>query len=305
MSEARLPRRVRAHVLVPFAIITLIWGSTWLVIRDQLGLVPPSWSVTYRFLTASAAMFAYAIATRTPLRIGRADWPLVLLVGFTQFVLNFNLVYRAEAFVTSGLVAVVFALLLVPNAVLARIFLKQGLSRPFALGSAVALVGIALLFAHELKLDGSDNRAVFRGIGLTLLAVLSASIANVIQGSERARSLPVATLVAWSMVVGTLADGAIALATTGPPVVDTRPGYIAGVLYLGLAASALSFLLYYRLIREIGAARAAYSSVLIPILAMGFSTAFEGYRWSVTAALGGGLTLAGLIVALSARRPSR
>jgi drug/metabolite transporter (DMT)-like permease len=305
VSEAPLPGRVRAHVLVPFAIITLIWGSTWLVIRDQLGVVPPSWSVTYRFLTASVAMFAYALVTGTPLRVARRDWPLVLLVGFAQFVLNFNLVYRAEQYVTSGLVAVVFALLLVPNAVLARIFLKQGLSRPFAIGSLVALVGIGLLFAHELKLDGSDNRAVFRGIGLTLLAVLSASTANVVLASERARSLPVATMVAWSMAVGTLADGAIAWVTTGPPAFDARPGYIIGVLYLGVAASALAFLLYYRIIREIGPARAAYSSVLIPILAMGFSTAFEGYRWSVTAALGGALTLAGLIVALSARRPSR
>jgi drug/metabolite transporter (DMT)-like permease len=305
VSEAPLPGRVRAHVLVPFVIITLIWGSTWLVIRDQLGVVPASWSVTYRFLTASAAMFAYALVTRTSLRVARADWPLVLLVGLAQFVFNFNLVYRAEQYVTSGLVAVVFALLLVPNAVLARIFLKQGRSRPFAFGSAVALFGIGLLFAHELKLDGAGNGAVFRGIGLTLLAVLSASIANVLQGTERARDLPVATMVAWSMAVGTVADGTIAWMTAGPPVLDTRPGYIAGVLYLGLAASALSFLLYYRIIREIGAARAAYSSVLIPILAMGFSTAFEGYRWSVTAALGGALTLAGLIVALSARRPSR
>ena len=73
MSEAPLPGRVRAHVLVPFAVITMIWGSTWLVIRDQLGVVPPGWSVTYRFASATIAMFLYAIVTRTPLRIGRAD----------------------------------------------------------------------------------------------------------------------------------------------------------------------------------------------------------------------------------------
>lgn len=305
MSEAPLPGRVRAHVLVPFIIITLVWGSTWLVIHDQLGVVPASWSVTYRFATASVAMFVYAAVTRTPLRIGRDAWPLILMIGFAQFVINFNLVYRAEAFVTSGLVAVVFALLLVPNAILARIFLKQGLSRPFLWGSLVALCGIGLLFAHELKLDGADSGAVFRGIGLTLLAVLFASAANVAQATGRARDIPVATLVAWSMAVGTIGNGALAWVTSGPPVFDTRPGYIAGVLYLGLAASALAFLLYYRVIREIGAARAAYSSVLIPIIAMALSTVFEGYRWSVTAALGGALTLAGLVVALSARRPSR
>ncbi|MFD1612706.1 DMT family transporter [Sphingomonas tabacisoli] len=305
MSEAPLPGRVRAHVLVPFAIITLIWSSTWLVIRDQLGVVPAGWSVTYRFVAATIAMFLYAASTRTSLRVPRDCWWLILLVGLAQFVLNFNLVYHAEAYVTSGLVAVVFALLIVPNAVLARIFLGQGLSRPFMLGSLVALIGIGLLFAHELKLDGADNSAVFKGIGFTLIGVLSASAANVAQATERARSLPIATLVAWSMLLGTIADGMIAWVTAGPPVFEWRFGYVAGMLYLGVIASALAFLLYYRIIREIGAARAAYSSVIIPVIAMTLSTVFEGYRWSVTAAFGAALTLAGLIVALIARRPSR
>ena len=297
--------RMRAHVLVPFAIVTLIWGSTWLVIRDQLGVVPAAWSVTYRFVIASVAMFAWALATRTGLAVPRSAWGILPIVGVPQFVLNFNLVYRAEAFITSGLVAVIFALLLVPNAILARIFLNQGLSRPFMAGSLVAMVGIGLLFAHELKLDGSDNGAVLLGIGLTLLAVLSASVANVGQALERARKLPIPTLLAWSMGLGALVNAAIAWIGHGPPTFDTRPGYAAGLLYLGLAASALAFLLYYRIIREIGAARAAYSSVLVPIIAMALSTLFEGYRWSATAALGGALTLAGLILALNARSPSR
>ena len=305
MSDAPLPPRVRAQVLVPFAIVTIIWGSTWLVIRDQLGVVPAPWSVTYRFLIAGAAMFGYAIATKTSLTLPRRSWGVVLLVGIPQFVLNFNLVYRAEAFITSGLVAVIFALLLVPNAILARIFLGQGLSRPFMIGSLVAMLGIGLLFAHELKLDGSDNSAVLLGIGLTLLAVLSASVSNVVQALDRARSLPIAALLAWSMAIGAAINAAIAWFTSGPPVVDLRPGYIAGLFYLGLAASALAFLLYYRIIREIGAARAAYSSVLVPIIAMALSTLFEGYAWSLTAALGGALTLAGLVLALKARSPSR
>lgn len=305
MSEAPLPGRVRGHVLIPFAVITLIWGSTWLVIRDQLGVVPPAWSVTYRFTTAAIAMFLYALATRTPLRIGRGAWPTMLLIGLCQFVINFNLVYRAEQYVTSGLVAVIFALLLVPNAILARIFLGQGLSRPFLIGSVVAMAGIALLFAHELKLDGTGDYGVVRGIGFSLVAVLTASVANVVQATDRMRAIPVAALVAWAMLIGVAGNAAFAFATAGPPVFDPRPGYVAGVLYLGLAASALSFLLYYRIIREIGAARAAYSSVLIPVIAMALSTVFEGYRWSATAALGAALTFAGLVVALSARRPSR
>jgi drug/metabolite transporter (DMT)-like permease len=305
VTEPPLPGRVRARIALPFAVVTLIWGSTWLVIRDQLGVVSPTWSVAYRFAIASAVMVLYALLTRTSLRIPRESCGVVLLVGVAQFVLNFNFVYRAEAYITSGLVAVIFALLLVPNAVLARIFLGQQLSRPFLLGSAVAMFGIGLLFAHELKLDGADNSAVFRGIGLTLIAVLSASVANIAQGTAAAKAVTVPALLAWSMAAGAVLNAGWALTTSGPPVFDPRPGYVAGLLYLGVAASALAFLLYYPLIREIGAARAAYSSVLVPVLAMALSTVFEGYRWSWTAAAGSGLALAGLLVALSARSPSR
>lgn len=305
MSAPAAPSAPGLRALIPFALITLIWGSTWIVIRDQLGAVPASWSVTYRFCVASLAMFAYASATRTPLGLPRAAWPVIGAVGLTQFVFNFNLVYRAEAYVTSGLVAVIFALLVVPNALFGRAFLGQRLSGRFLAGSAVAMLGIALLFAHELQVDQARLGATALGICLSMLAVLSASAANVMQAIERARQVPLPTLMAWSMALGALADGAWAFVTSGPPVIDLRASYLAGVLYLGLAASAFAFMVYYRIIREIGAARAAYSSVIIPVIAMAFSTALEGYRWTLTAAAGGALALAGLIVALSARNPAR
>ncbi|MFS0737942.1 EamA family transporter [Sphingomonas sp. 1P06PA] len=305
MSEPPVAPAQAARVALPFVIVTLVWGSTWLVIRDQLGLVPVSWSVAYRFVVASAAMFAVSAITRQPLAFNRRDWPLLALIGLAQFVLNFNFVYRAEAHITSGLVAVVFALLIVPNAVLGRIFLGQSLSRPFMAGSAVALVGVALLFEQELARDGAGVDETLYGIAITLAGVLSASVANVLQGTDRVKRLPMAPMLAWSMLVGAIANAGWALASAGPPVIDPRPGYIAGVLYLGLAASALAFTLYFGVVRAIGPARAAYSGVLVPILAMALSTLFEGYRWSAQAGVAAVLTMAGLVIALRARRPAR
>ncbi|MFX8230954.1 EamA family transporter, partial [Acinetobacter baumannii] len=86
----------RAAVLVPFAIITLIWGSTWIVIRDQLAVVPPSWSVSYRFLTAGLAMLVYAAYRRDALPRDGRGIGFAALLGLMQFTLNFNFVYRAE-----------------------------------------------------------------------------------------------------------------------------------------------------------------------------------------------------------------
>lgn len=292
------------RVWIPFVTITLIWGSTWIVIRDQLGPVPATWSVTYRYVIASAAMFAYAAAIRAPLRIGRDGHLLALAFGIPQFVFNFNAVYAAEAYITSGVVAVVFALLLVPNSLLARFLLGHRLTGRFLIGSGVAMLGVVLLFVHEMRTTTAGVGAVLAGIGLTLIGVLSASVSNVMQSTATMRARPVVSMVAWGMFYGTVVNALIGLIGFGPPVFEHRLGYWLGIVYLGLFASALAFTLYFNIIRAVGPGKAAYSSLLVPIIAMAFSTAFEGYRWSALAIGGGLLALAGLAVALSSARPA-
>lgn len=295
----------RAAILIPFAIVTLIWGSTWIVIRDQLAVVPPSWSVSYRFLTAGVAMLAYAAWRGERVRLDARGLGFAVLLGLFQFALNFNFVYRAEEHITSGLVAVVFALLLVPNAVLGRIFLNQPLGRQLLIGSGVAMGGIALLFVHEARVAPRGTGEVLIGIVLTLIAVMSASIANVMQGTATARAYPMAPMLGVAMLAGATIDAGFAWATVGPPVIEWRPAYLIGILYLGVMASAVAFTLYFQLIRVIGTAKSAYSSVIVPVIAMLLSTLFEDYRWSVLAAGGAALAMAGLVIALRARGPAR
>jgi drug/metabolite transporter (DMT)-like permease len=131
--------------------------------------------------------------------------------------------------------------------------------------------------------------------------VMSASIANVMQATERARSLPMASMLGWAMLAGALLDGLFAWITTGPPVIEQRLGYLLGIGYLGVVASAVAFSLYFRMIRDIGPAKAAYSSVLIPVIAMTFSTVFEGFQWTALAITGSVVALSGMLVALSGK----
>ena len=291
------------RLLLPFLLITLIWSSTWIVIKDQLGTVPPVWSVSYRFLIAGAAMFLIARATGARLGLGgRGGHGLAMLLGLSQFVLNYNFVYAAELHITSGLAAVVFALLILPNAVLAWLFFGERVSGRFVLGSAVAMAGVALLFVQEVRAAATSTREVLIGLGFTLLGVLAASGSNVMQVSKAVRARPISTMLSWAMLYGGLADAAYAWITEGPPVVEARFGYWLGLVYLAVAASSVAFWLYFGIIRKIGPAKAAYSSVLIPILAMALSTAFEGYRWSPLAIAGGVLGVAGLVIALRSGR---
>ena len=286
-------------VTLPFIVFTAIWGSTWIVIRGQLGIVPPQWSVTYRFVIAAFAMGAIALAKGEGLRLPRSGVLVALVLGFTQFCVNFNAVYLAERHITSGVVATVFALLLIPSSLLGWAFLGHKPTSRFFWGSLIAVAGIGLLFAHELGAHAASARQVIAGIGLTFVGMLGAAIANVLQARPEVRRFPLFTMLAWAMACGALIDALVAWPMTGSPVIDTRPGYWLGLLYLALAASVLTFSLYYPVVRRIGPAKAAYSSVLVPIIAMGFSTWLEHYRWTGLSIAGAVLALGGMAGALS------
>ncbi len=294
--------RLTGGIVLPFLIVTLIWSSTWIVIRDQLGVVPPSWSVCYRFAVAALGMAVWAKVTGVSLRLGRREIAFCAVLGLCQFTLNFNLLYRAEAHLTSGLCALVYALLLIPNSLASRLFFGEKVSGGFLAGSAVAVVGIGLLFLNEYRASVTAAPGeVLLGLGLCTVAVMFASAANVMQVAPIARRIPTASLLVWSMAIGAAGDAAYAWIMTGPPPFDPRPGYGLGILYLAIAGSVVTFPLYFRLIQQIGAGPAAYTSVLIPILAMAISTAFENYRWTPLAASGVVLALGGMALALHMR----
>ncbi len=293
------PGRFTPKAWAAFAGCTLIWGSTWFVIRTQLGDVPPSWSVTWRFALGAAVMLLLCLFTGKSLRLTAAQHGFALLVAVTQFVLNFNLVYRSELYVTSGLISLTFAFLLVPNSLFGALFLGQRLTARFLLGSLIGLGGVGLLFAPDLARPGGADFG--HGLLLAFAGVLSASIANVLQATPRGRAMPLEAGLAWAMLWGALIDGAVALAVAGPPRFSTDPVYLAGLAYLGIAASAVAFSLYYTLIRIVGPGQAAWNGVAVPVVAMAISTVAEGFVWSPTSIAGAVLALLGLAVALRAK----
>ena len=292
---------LRLRIALPFVLVALIWGSTWYVITGQIAAVPPSWSIAYRFALATPAMFAVALLMRRSLTIGRAGHLLAVLIGLTQFCGNFNFVYRAELHLTSGVVAVMFGMLMVPNALLGAWLLGQRVTPRFLAGSAVAIAGIGLLLLHEARLSPLGGNVVL-GVALAVGGILSASIANVIQANETGRVLPMASLLAWSMLYGTLFDVVFALFSAGPPVFPADPGFWAGTAWLALAGSVVTFPLYYTIVRQLGPGRAAYNGVLVIVIAMLISTLVEGYEWSLLAAGGAVLGITGMILALRARQ---
>jgi len=303
MSEAPPRTLLRSNVVLPFLVISLVWGSTWVVILDQIHTVPPAWSVVSRFSLATIGALLMAVAMRSSLLISGKVHGLAMAIGLCQFCGNYMLVYHAELHLTSGIVAVMMSLLIIPNALLGSLLLGQKITGRFAVGSAVALGGIALLLANEVA-AASLGRNVGLGVVLALGAMIIASIASVIQAGSIGRSVPIVSLLAWSMLYGTLYNVTIAWAVEGPPTIPAVASYWAGAAYLAFIGSVITFPLYWRLVREIGPGRAAYHGVLVVIIAMTLSTLVEGYVWSTLAISGSALSLAGLMIALRARKPA-
>jgi hypothetical protein len=129
-------------------------------------------------------------------------------------------------------------------------------------------------------------------------------MANVYQARPELKRYPLFALLAWAMALGAFMNGVIAVAVAGPPVIEARAGYWLGLVYLALFASALAFSLYLPVVRKIGPGKAAYSSVLVPIIAMSFSTWFEDYRWTATTIAGAVLALGGMLGALTRGKPA-
>ena len=275
----------------------LIWGSTWLVITFQLGKVPPAVSIVYRFALAGLVLLAWARLKSLRLRFSPEDHLWMALQGALLFGVNYLCVYLAETEITSGLVAVVFSLLVVLNIVGARIFFGTPLKSSTLLGAVLGIAGVALVFLPEMSRGtGSGDSAL--GVALALGGALTASLGNIVAYRNHGRGLPVVQMNAFGMLYGALLVALFALVSRQTFLFEWSPRYVLSLAYLTLFGSILAFGAFLVLLGKIGADRAGYVTVAIPIVALLLSSLFEGLRWHATLVIGILLCLAGNIAIL-------
>jgi drug/metabolite transporter (DMT)-like permease len=278
--------------LLLYGLTVLIWGSTWYAITFQLNGVPTQVSVAYRFALATLFLFAWCLFHRLRLRFSGRDHFLLALLGLTLFSTNYVLFYEAERHLVSGGVAIIFSLLVVFNIVNSRWLFGSKPSPRVIAGACLGLIGIVLTFWNQLRTLNSSSENCW-GIGLSLIATFSASLGNMASAELQKRRIPVVPANAFGMLYGTIALSAYALVSGARFSFDTSPAYIGSLIYLALFGSVIAFGSYLTLIGQIGADRAAYVSVLFPIVALALSVAFEGYHLSGLSILGIACVLAG------------
>ena len=279
----------------------LIWGSTWIAITFQLGKVPPEVSVAYRFALASLILLAWCGARGLRLSFPGRDHLWMALQGTLLFGINYVCVYIAEGLIPSGLVALIFSLMVFLNILCARIFFATPLNPTAVFGATLGVTGVALIFWPELT-HSSRMGPPGVGIALALVGTVSASFGNLVSSRNQGRGLPVVQLNAFGMLYGALLVGLYAVATGQPFVFDGSTRYLLSLLYLALFGSVFAFGAYLTLVGRIGAGRAGYAMVAIPMVALLLSTLFEGLAWRSETLIGAGLCLAGNALVLQRRK---
>ena len=288
-------------------IVVLFWGSSWYAIALQVGDVPVTTSIAWRFGVAGIALYAWLASRGELAAVPRRLWPRVALLGACLFSANYLAFYHATAHLASGLVAVVFATAGFVNVANQALWHRARPSARTLAGAGMGVGGIALTFVPSILagdggVGGAVGPGVVAGLGLSLLGTWLFSNGNLVSASlSREAHLPSA--IAAAMLCGTAICTGAALALGDPLGLPADPVYLGALLYLAIGASVIGFVAYLTLVAREGAARAGYATVLFPLVALGISTLAEGYAWSATSVAGVALALGG--AAVTFRRASR
>ncbi|HFQ7085855.1 TPA: DMT family transporter [Raoultella planticola ATCC 33531] len=278
-----------------YGLVVVIWGTTWIAIFLQQGPVSAPVSIFWRFAVASVTMLAILLATRRLRPLALRDHLFCVVQGCCVFCFNFWCFYTAAAHINTGLESVIFSMAVLFNAINGFIFFRQQPPARFWLAVALGLVGIITLFWDDLLSNGL-NASLLWGIGLSALGTYGFSLGNMLSMRHQRRGLETLTTNSWAMLYGTLVMGAIALVRGDNFTPQWTLSYMGALLYLALFGSVIAFGAYFTLVGRIGAGKAAYSTLLFPLVALTISTFYEGYVWHSNAVVGLALILVGNLV---------
>lgn len=284
-----------------YAGTVLLWGTTWIAIHFQLGEVPVLVSAFYRFALAGALLLPVLALLGRVQKTNSRDHGFFLLQGCCLFSFNFVCFYTASQYVVSGLISVVFSAATLFNALNSRLLWGERPERYVYPAAALGIAGLVLLFWDSIA-GGDFDRDAALGFGLSVLGTYFFSLGNMVSVRHSRLGIRPWTSNAYAMVYGALVLLACVVASGSEWKLDTGPVYLGSLVYLAIPGSILGFTAYLSLVGRIGANRAAYATVLFPIVALGFSAHFEGYRWTSTSFTGLLLVLLGNLIALGGFR---
>ena len=281
-----------------FIVLVLIWGSTWFGIHLQDNGTPATAAVAIRFAIAALLLWCWALATERRVAVPAGSWPLAVVPGLTFFCFNYLLIYIGTQTVPSGLVSVLFSVVIIWSLGWEVLLLRRFPGWSAVVAAVVGLAGLALLFEREI-LAGEVDAA---GASIILAAALVASTGNTLSQVLLSRGMAIVPMSTVGMSIGAAAMLLIALARGDLARVRWDLTFVGSLLYLAVVGSIAAFGLYFQLVRKLGPTRAAYSSVFFPLVALAISALFEHYVMTLAGWTGVALLLVGAALAVGRHR---
>lgn len=297
------PRRGRPGptvLVTSFLVLTLVWGTTWAVIRIGLRGIPPFTGIALRFLLAAGILLAISPLLGVRFGESRREVGLWLVNGLFSFCLSYGVVYWSEQWVPSGLASVLFATFPLFVAVLAHVALPaERMSGRSVVGTLLGFGGIALIFSEDFVLLGGPH--VARAAALFLVSPFVSAVAAVAVKRWGSGVHPV-SISAVPMALASIVMGIVALTTESGREIRFDAISVAALLYLALMGSALTFTLYYWLMKHLPATRLSLIAYTTPIVAVAVGAAFMGETVTMRVLAGSALVLGGVALAVRAHR---
>jgi drug/metabolite transporter (DMT)-like permease len=291
-----------------FSLCCLIWGSTWIAITYQIGHTSETFAIALRYLLASACLGAYCLIKRLPLALPVHVHIKMAAVGVFLYSLNYTLLYLAQAHIISALLALMSSCIIYINVVLRRWWLKEPIRKEVVVGATFGLGGIICLFVPEFSKVSMDA-ALATGLGIAFVSFLCASIGNVISERILTAGTPVIQMNFYAMSYAMILLFITSLLLPGTLVIPSSRSFYLSLVYLALFGSVFAFGAYMKLLKQMGADKAAYVVLVYPMVALLISTFFEGYQWTLLSVVGVVIVLMGNAIAMGKiprfmRRPS-
>ena len=281
-----------------FIFTLFCWSPTWYVIKFQLGYVDPLVSVFYRFLIAAVIIFIYLIFKKKTLKFSLNQHVWFLFFGVCLYSLNYVFFYLSNTYLISAFPAIVFSTVVIMNILGEGFYFKNKPSLKTLLGAIIGMVGIIIIFNDEI-LNFTLSKGTHFGLFLALLGTFCASTGNMIHQRNLNNNFPLIPTIAYAMLYGSLVTLLVTQIKGTELLFEYSVRYIASLAYLSVVGSIFAFIFYLKLLEKVGAGRAGYVGVVMPVLALLISTIFEDLEWQIDLVLGLPILLVGAVLVIN------
>ena len=284
--------------LTLFGITLFCWSPTWYIIKFQLGYVDPLVSVFYRFFAAAIIIFIYLLIKKKNLKFSLNHHVWFLLFGIFLYSLNYVFFYLSNTYLISAFPAIVFSTVVIMNILGETFYFKKKPSFKTLIGATIGMLGIIIIFNNEI-FNFSLSNGTHIGLFLAFLGTFCASTGNMIYQRNLNNNFPLIETIAYAMLYGSLVTLLITQIKNTQLLFEYTFSYIASLVYLSIVGSIFAFIFYLKLLEKVGAGRAGYVGVVMPVLALLISTLFENLEWQTDLIVGLPILIIGAVLVIN------